>query len=75
MYVTASKLDDTPCVNNLLFQSELSASTAELMTVIGGEEEKRQELEAGDLMSFAQQIASGMVSEEVKLDICTKKSH
>lgn len=56
-------------VNNLLFQSELSASTSELLTVIGSEEEERKELEPGDLMSFAQQIASGMVSAEMYLTL------
>ena len=54
----------THLVNDLLSQSGMTDSTAELLAVIGGEEEERQELEAGDLMSFAQQIASGMVSKE-----------
>lgn len=54
-------------INNHLFQSDLSASTSELLSVIGGEALQEQELEAGDLMSFAQQIASGMVSEEIFL--------
>ena len=35
--------------------------------MIGSEEEERKELEPGDLMSFAQQIASGMVSAEMYL--------
>ena len=54
----------THLVNGLLFQSGMTDSTAELLAMIGSEEEEREDLEPGDLMSFAQQIASGMVSEE-----------
>lgn len=56
-------------INNHLFQSDLSASTSDLLSVLGTEVVQEQELEAEDLMSFAQQIASGMVSEEMRLTL------
>lgn len=43
--------------------TDQSASTTEFSPSVVDEETEEQ-LEAGDLMSFAQQIASGMVSEE-----------
>ena len=52
-----------------LLQTERSASTVELLSALGDEDpdEQDQGLEAGDLMSFAQQIASGMVTTQPSL--------